>query len=270
MKYYLQALRSAFSRELMRHLAARLGESENAVGKAVKGMVPMVLCQLVIQTGEGEGRALFSPILKGDWSEGRGIQNITEVLALLGGGPENSVALDAGEGLLCGLFGANRPGLDGLMSAYAGLRPASAAVLLRLVAAVLVVGLAQHAFQYQLTVLRLSEEFGTAKNRIYNWLPSDLPRWPGFRRRTAINAPHAVWAAELARPYWVLVLVAAGAVVLALLVLGAVARPASGQETAVGLLAARLDSVRPVMVPDEVDPAHASRAPVAVRLPTAW
>ena len=269
MKNYLKAIRLAFSRELMRHLAARMGESENAVGKAVKGRVPMVLCQLVIQTGEGEGRALFSMILKGDWSEGRGIHNITEVLAMLGGGPENSGSLDTGEGLLCGLFGANWPGLNGLMSAYTGLRPASAVVLLRLVAAVLAVGLAQYAFQYQLTALRLSEEFGTAKNQIYNWLPSNLPRWLGFQRRTAINAPHVVWAAELARPYWVLlVLAAAGAVMLALLVLGAFARPARSQETAMGLLTTRLDSVWPV-VPDEVDSDHATRAPIAVRIPTA-
>lgn len=267
MKKYLQAIRLAFSRELTRHLAARLGESENAVGKALKGMVPMVLCQLVIHTGEGEGRALLSPILQADWPGNRGIQNITEVLALLGGGPDNSGALDAGEGLLCRLFGANRPKLDSLMSAYAGLRPDSAFILLRLVTAILAAGLAQYAIQQQLTALRLSEEVGAAKNQIYKWLPADLPQWPGFRRRTAVNAPHAVWAAELARPYWMLVL--AAATVLALLVLGALAPSASRQEPAAGLLATGLDSVRQV-VPDDMDSAGATFAPPALPIPTTW
>ena len=245
MQNCLRAIRLAFSRELVRHLAARLGEREYAVGKALKGMVPLVLCQLVIQTGEGQGRALFSPLLEADWAGSKGINNITEVLALLGGGPDNSSALDAGEGLLFRLFGANRPALDGLMRTYAGLRPASTITLLRLVAAVLAVGLARYAFRQQLTALRLSEELATAKHQIYGWLPSDLPRWPGFRRRAAVKAPHAVWAAELARPYWVLVLAVAGVVVLVLLILGALAEPASRPEPTGRLLAAAgSDSVR--------------------------
>lgn len=249
MKNYLHAVRQAFSRELMRHLAARLGERENAVGKALKGMVPMVLCQLVIQAGEGQGRNLFSPILEPGWPVVRDIQNITEVLALLGGGPGNSAALDAGEHLLGLLFGADRPGLDDLMSNYAGLRPESAAILLRLVAAVLAAGLAHYATQQQLPALRLSEELTNAKNRIYGWLPADLPRWPGFRRRTAVNAPHAVWAAELARPYWVLVLATAGAAVLVLLVLAALAGPTKQPAPAASLLATNaLDSVRQVVL----------------------
>ena len=269
MKNYLQTIRLAFSRELMRHLAARLGESENAVGKALKGMVPMVLCQLVIKAGEGEGHSMLTPVVRADWLGGKGIQNLTEVLALLGSGPNTSSALAAGEGLLHRLFGANRPALDSLMSAYAGLRPASAVVLLKLVAAVLAVGLAHYALQQQLTALRLSEEVGAAKTQIYNWLPSDLPRWPGFRRRTAVTAPHAVWAAELARPYWVLVLAAAGAAVLALLVVGAVDRPASRQDSVMGLLASGSDSVRPAG-PGNGDSARASLGPLALPTPTAW
>ena len=225
MKIYLQAIRLAFSRELVRHLAARLGEGEKAVGKAVKAMVPMVLCQLVIEAGEGAGRELFAPILQPGSSRIREIRNLTEVLAPLGGGPDHSAILDAGESLLGKLFGANRPALDMLMSTYAGLRPESATVLLRLAAAVVASGLAQYAEQEQLTAVRLSEELGKAKKQFYDWLPGDVPRWPGFRRRAAVNAPHAVWAAELARPYWGLMLAAAGALLLVLLVLGALAGP---------------------------------------------
>lgn len=269
MKNYLQTIRLAFSRELVRHLAARLGERENAVGKALEGMVPMVLCQLVIEAGAGKGHALLTPILRADWPGGKGVQNLTEVLGLLGSGPSTSGALAAGEGLLHRLFGANRPALDNSMSTYAGLRPDSAVVLLRLVAAVWAVGLAQYALQQQLTALRLSEEVGAAKNQIYAWLPPDLPRWPGFRQRTALTVPHAVWAAELARPYWVLVLAAAGAVVLALLVAGAVDGPASRQGPVRGLLAGGPDSARPAG-PGNGDSARVCLAQLALPKPAAW
>jgi Bacterial protein of unknown function (DUF937) len=248
MKNCLRAIRLAFSRELVRHLAARLGERENAVGKALEGMAALVLCQLVIQAGEGAGRELFTPILKADWPLIRQIRNLTEVLALLGGGPGHSPALDSGESLLGHLFGANRIKLNNLMSTYAGLRPESTVMLLRLVTAMLAAGLAQYAARQQLTAVRLSEELRKAKNQIYNWLPADLPQWPGFRRRAAVTVPHAVWAAELVRPYWILVLAVAGAAVLALLALGGLATPARRAAPAGTLLAAAApDSVRQIM-----------------------
>jgi hypothetical protein len=243
MKNFLQGIRTTFSRELKQHLAARLGESENAVDKALKAMVPMVLCQLVVQIGEGEGRNLFSPLLKPDWPGARDTQNVTEVLALLGGGPNNSGALNAGEELLGHLFGANRLEVDSLLSTYTGLRPDSSAILLRLVATVLATGLAQYATQQHLKASHLSEELADVKNHIYNWLPIDLPRWPGYRRRTAVKAPHSVWAAELARPYWMLVLAAAGVVVVALLVFGAVAPSSSRQKPTLGLPTVRVEMV---------------------------
>lgn len=269
MKNYLQTIRLAFSQELVRHLAARLGEREQAVGKALKGMVPMVMCQIVIQIGEGAGRELFEPILSADGPEIRNIRNLTEVLALLGGSHQSG-ALRGGEQMLSQLFGASRPELEALMSNYAQLRPASASVLLRLVTAVVAAGLRQFAAAQQLGVLRLSEELGAAKNRMYNWLPPDLPRWPGFRRRVAVNAPHAVWAAELARPYWVLVLMVAGAAVLALLVLGALANPAKRAGAGTSLLAtADADSTR-IIAPVGSDSTTAVRPRRAMQPPTTW
>lgn len=270
MKNYLQVIRLAFSRELVQHLAARLGERESAVGKALEGMVPLVLCQLVIRAGEGEGRNLFSPMLQADWPRIRELQNLTEILALVGGGPDHSAALDAGEGLLGRLFGANRPRLDALMSTYAGLRPDSTVLLLRLVAAIVAAGLARHATRRQLSALRLSEELGRAKNKIYSWLPADLPRWPGYRRRAAVQASHAVWAAELARPYWVLVLAAAGAAVLALLALGAWAGPDGRLKPIGGLLAvADPDSVRQ-KVSESLDSTAATLVLPVVPVPAIW
>ncbi|GAB3722673.1 hypothetical protein GCM10027594_03460 [Hymenobacter agri] len=267
MKNYLQTIRLAFPRELVRHLAARLGERESAVSKALKGMVPVVLCQMVIRIGDGGGRELFAPIVKPDWPGIRNIRNQTEVLALLGSGPSHSAALRAGEQMLSQLFGTGRAEMEMTMGAYAQIRPASVISLLQLVIAVVAAGLGQFATRQQFSAARLGEELGTAKNKIYNWLPADMPRWPGFRRRAAVESPHAVWAAELARPYWVLVLMVAGAAVLALLVLGALANPAG--RGGGGLLATvAADSVHyaPVTRPDTA----AAALPYTISLPVTW
>ena len=270
MKNHLQTIWLAFSRELVRHLAARLGERENAVHHALKAMIPMVLCQMVIRVGEGEGRALLTPVIRADWPEISQIKNVTEVLALLGGGPEHSAALDAGESLLSRLFGDGRPGLEALMSSYAGLRPASATVLLQLVAAITTTVLARYAGRKQLSAVRLSEELGHAKNRIYSWLPADLPRWPGYRRRVAVKSSHAVWAAELARPYWLVMLAVATALVLGLLVLGALAPPSRPRAPHPALLAVvGSDSVRDLTVAAR-DSSRVRLAHNRLRAPATW
>ena len=43
MKGLLSSIKTSFSRELIGHIAARLGEGENSVSKALGGIVPVVL-----------------------------------------------------------------------------------------------------------------------------------------------------------------------------------------------------------------------------------
>lgn len=270
MKNHLQTIWLIFSRELVRHLAARLGERENAVQHALKAMIPMVLCQLVIRTGEGEGRALLTPVIRADWPGISQMQNVTEVLALLGGGPGHCAALDAGESLLSRLFGDNRPGLEELMSSYAGLRPASATVLLQLVAAITTTALVRYAGRKQLSAVRLGEDLRAVKNQIYSWLPADLPRWPGYRRRVAVKSSHAAWAAERARPYWLVMLALATALVLGLLVLGALVLPSRSQVLHPALLAVvESDSVRDITAAAR-DSSRVRLAHNRLRAPATW
>lgn len=217
----------AFSRELARHLAARLGESEAAVSKALLGMVPLVLCQTIIRTGEGEGKAIFTLVMAVPSRALLHEPTVTELLGLLGSSSEDNGTWAIGEQLLTRLFGSQLSALTEFMGKYAGLRPRSAAVLLQLVAAILATGLARHVAQQQLGSPQLIAELATAKNFAYGWLPADLSHWPGFRHRTAVRAPHAVWAAELARPYWMLMLAAGFVMLLTLVFVGVGTVPAS-------------------------------------------
>lgn len=220
MKNHLHAVRMAFSRELARHLAARLGESESAVAKALRGIVPVVLCQAIIQTGEGEGKNIFVLLKEVSPAALNNRLTVTEVLGLLGGiGQENSTWA-IGERLLGRLFG---PRLDELMvftGGYAGISLTSAKMLMGLVATIQALGLARCVAQEDLNSAQLSTELASAKNLAYSWLPSGLTSWPGYRRREAVRAPHAVWAAELARPYWKLMLGATALFMLSIMVLG--------------------------------------------------
>lgn len=206
MKNFLHSTRIAFSRELARHLAARLGESELAVRKALLGMVPVVLCQAIIRTGEGEGQTLFALVKTVRLGALQREPTVTELLGLLGSSSEENGTWANGKQLLTLLFSPHLPTLVNFMSQYAGLRTGSAAILLQLVAAILATGLARHVAQQQLGSPQFIAELATAKNLAYGWLPNDLSHWPGYRHPTAVRAPHAVWAAELARPYWMLML----------------------------------------------------------------
>lgn len=227
MKSFLHSTRMAFSRELARHLAARLGESESAVSKALLGMVPVVLCQTIIRTGDGEGKAIFTQVVAVPLAALQHEATVTELLGLLGSSWEKNGTWAIGGQLLQRLFGPQLPALTEFMHKYAGLRSGSAAVLLQLVAAIMATGLARHVAQQQLGSPQLIAELATAKNLAYGWLPANLSHWPGYRPRTAVRAPHAVWAAELARPYWMLVLAAGFIMLLTLMFVGVGTAPAS-------------------------------------------
>lgn len=227
MKNFLHSTRMAFSRELARHLAARLGERESALSKALLGMVPVVLCQTIIRTGEGDGKAIFAMVTAVPPGALLHEPSVTELLGLLGSSWEKNGTWAIGEQLLKQLFGAQLPALSDFMRRYAGLQPESAAVLLQLVAAILATGLARHVAQQQLGTPQLIAELATAKNLAYGWLPANLSHWPGYRSRTTVRAPHAVWAAELARPYWMLMLTAGFIMLLTLMFVGVGSTPVS-------------------------------------------
>ncbi|MDQ2769559.1 MAG: DUF937 domain-containing protein, partial [Bacteroidota bacterium] len=201
MKNYLHAIRMAFSRELAQHLAARLGESESAVGKALRGIVPVVLCQAIIQTGEGEGKNIFALVTEVSPAALENQLTVTEVLGLLGGSGQEHSTWAIGERLLGRLFGPQQHDLANFMAAYAGIRPASAELLIVLVATTQVLGLGRYVAQHGFNSAQLGTKLASAKNQVYGWLPADLAAWPGFRHRGAVRAPHSLWAAELGRPY---------------------------------------------------------------------
>lgn len=50
----LDTIKATFSRELVSHLASRLGEAENGVSKALGGLVPVELAGLIKKVGAGE------------------------------------------------------------------------------------------------------------------------------------------------------------------------------------------------------------------------
>lgn len=221
MKNCLHAILTAFPRELARHLAARLGESESAVSKALRGMGPVVLCQTVIQTGQGEGKNIFALMKEVSPASSENQFSITEVLGLLGGNGQQHSAWSIGEHLLGRLFGPRLAELTTFMGAYAGIRPTSAKLLLELVATIQVLGLARCIARQDLNSAQFSTEMASVKNLAYSCLPNDLAPWPGYCRRTAVLVPHSVWAAELALPYWKIMLSAAALFVLVVMVLGA-------------------------------------------------
>ena len=216
MKNLLYTIRRCFSRELASHVAARLGESEAAVGKALGGVVPMVLCQLIARAAGNNEQAVYGCCLAAKQAGGRDMGTVTSLLGVLGSGMATGGALQLGDALLFVLFDCVPEQLAQFVATYAGVKPASGAALLKLVAAVLAALVGQFIVRQNVKAGQLRPALVGARHQAYAWLPRTLTTWPGRRVAAPTAVGHAAWAAEIARPYWLGMLLA---VVLATLVL---------------------------------------------------
>lgn len=176
----LDSVRAAFSRELVGHVAARLGESENGIHRALGGIVPMVLCGLINKAASCEPETIFLFSERAYQLANGRVGSVMGMLAMLGGGVQSGSALRQGEDLLATLFGATVNIIAVPVSTYAGIRPESSMVLLRLVGAVLPAMLGQYAAFHQLNALSFTATLLSLKNKARALLPSGLSGLTGL------------------------------------------------------------------------------------------
>jgi len=170
----LDTVKAAFSRELVRHVASRLGEAESSVSKAVGGIVPMVLCALVNQAGAGASQAVFSTSRQAWLGTHYDVGTTTGVLGVLGSSYASSSSLKQGHDVLEKLFGTGSHVLIEPIKAFAGIRQESAHTLLNLVGTVLPALLGQYAASRQLQAAGLASELAAIKGQVRAMLPPGL------------------------------------------------------------------------------------------------
>ena len=170
----LETVKAAFSRELVRHVASRLGEAESGVSKAVGGIVPMVLCGLVNQAGSGASQAVFNLSRQAWLGTHYNVSTVTGVLGVLGSNFASGNSLVQGHEVLEKLFGTGSYVLIEPISAFASIRLESADTLLKLVGTVLPALLGQYAASRQLPPSGLAAELAAIKGPVRAMLPAGL------------------------------------------------------------------------------------------------
>jgi hypothetical protein len=168
MSSVLNTVKAAFSRELVRHVASRLGEAELGVSKAVGGIVPMVLCGLVNQVSAGASAAVFDLSRKAWLNTHYDVSTTTGMLGVLGSN------LEQGRDVLEKLFGAGSQVLIEPIRAHAGIREESTRKLLKLVGMALPALLGQYAAARQLQAGGLAAELAASKGQVRALLPAGL------------------------------------------------------------------------------------------------
>jgi hypothetical protein len=179
----LDTINATFSRELVRHVASRLGEGENAISKGLAGIVPMVLAGLINKAGAGDAPAVHSLTLEAHLEAKGSLATLTGLLGLLGGGHGPGSALAWGHGVVATLVGPSGRFVTASVSEYAQIKPDSATTLLGLVGVVVPALVSQHAARglhaAGTTALLLS-----LKSQVRTQLPAGLAgltglMWPG-------------------------------------------------------------------------------------------
>lgn len=185
----LIAVKSTFSRKLIIHIAARLGEAESGISRALSGIVPVVLGGLISQTQAGASQAVHSWSQDACQATQNSLDSVTGVLGMLGSGLAPGSAMARGESVLAALFGAGgsaviaRPIVD-----YAGIRATSAVALVQLTSAVMLALLGAQVAGARLTPAGLGTELLGLREHVRKVLPSALYGTTGLRIMAPVAA----------------------------------------------------------------------------------
>ncbi|MBJ6109888.1 DUF937 domain-containing protein [Hymenobacter sp. BT523] len=175
MKTLPTTVKSTFSPELTGHLAARLGEGESRIRKVLDAAVPLVLGAIVRRAQSGAALQVHTLSLQALHKAPVCANPVTCALGMLGSGPAAGGALRQAEVLLFALFGAEATQVAGHLTAHAGVRPAAAEALLKLVGAVAAATLGQQIAAQHATAAELAVSLASLKEPVTELLAATPP-----------------------------------------------------------------------------------------------
>lgn len=168
------AITRAFPRELISHLAARLGEGENGLKRALDGVLPVMMGGMARQAATSDAQLLFEWSSRAYLTTQYSVGSVTGILGILGSGRTTGSAMMQGETLLLVLFGNSWQTIAAAVSRYAQVKRTTASTLLTLVGAVLPSLLGQYAERNRLSAAAVAANLIGIKNQLNTLLPLDL------------------------------------------------------------------------------------------------
>lgn len=164
----IEAAKGLFNNELIGKASSMLGESDNAVTKALGGIIPSLLGGLLDKTSSSEGAATVAQLAKETVEQG-----IAGNLAGLLGDTDGLLA--KGAGLLSGLFGKDASSLLGnVIAQFSGVKNTSAGSLLSMAAPAVLGMLGNHAKNNNLDAAGMGSLLSSQKDSIAAALPAGL------------------------------------------------------------------------------------------------
>ena len=171
----LIAVKGTFSRKLITHIAARLGEAENSINRAVSGIVPLVLGGLISQTQAGASQAVYTWSQDACHATKNSLTSVTGLLGMLGSGLAPGSAMARGESIMALLFGAGGSTIVAVpVSDFAGIRTESAVALVQLASVVVLALMGERAATARLTPAGLGNDLLSLREHVREALPTAL------------------------------------------------------------------------------------------------
>jgi outer membrane protein OmpA-like peptidoglycan-associated protein len=162
----LSAVKGLFTNDVISQAAARLGESEQGVQKAISSIVPTILTGLLYKAGpQGDANGALS-IAK----EAVGANSTSAILSSLQSGTDSWVS--RGMEWLQSLFGSKVSTVVGAVAAFAGIRAASANALLNAATPAALGAAGEYANEENLTGSGFLVYLNSQKDKILESVPS--------------------------------------------------------------------------------------------------
>ena len=207
MSQLLSTIKRAFPRELISHLAARLGEGENGLKRALDGILPVMVGGMGRQAETSDSQLLFEWSSRAYQTTKYGLSSVTGMLGILGSGSGADSAMTQGETLVLVLFGNAWQTIAASVSRYAHVKRTTAITLLSLVGAVLPGLLGQYAERNRLAATAVRANLIGVKKQLNSLLPFDLRAVAGSLGLTANTRPVRHTTGKLLATSWVLMLI---------------------------------------------------------------
>ena len=115
----LETISAIFSRGLSGHLAARLGEGDKGVKRALQGVVPVPLGGLIVKIAAGDTQLVFEWSQQAFRGSHKNLAGITGLLVLLGSGQTDDSPMGQSKTLLTALFGSSEQAVANAVSYHA-------------------------------------------------------------------------------------------------------------------------------------------------------
>jgi OmpA-OmpF porin, OOP family len=164
----LEAAKGLFNNDLIGAASSFLGESQGSTQKAVDGIIPAVVGNLINKSATTEGASGLLSMLKNGGHDGGILSNLGGMFG------DGGSMLSKGASLVSSLFGDKTSAITNVISQFAGIKGSSAGSLMSMAAPAVLGLLGKHVMGNGIGASGLSSLLGEQKGLLSKFMPAGL------------------------------------------------------------------------------------------------